>query len=589
MEKSNVITMCFAIHILREACEFTDLRQTSFGSTYMALLGCAQVMKIGTPRTEETERQGVIMAKSQEGLYMNPQDSTFLSEQWETMGSGSEVKVGPENSAIVYSNDDMLGLSADCRALTKATCGIAIVGDQQSLIADLILDIGLARAKDVAGVIQRKEEYLKPWLDAYNLYKDKCTQPNNIKEMLKDRLRKSWDLWPGKVWRMTDEGVQLVKEQIAKPKVERCTGILQGFWNTFRKKTSGTSVKQEEPDDVEMVLSPEGFTGDMPLNALVGMDCYNRPDQMPFINAINEAKQGHDDDQIVMTCKCPAAFEWKMNYGWNAEERLQQRIHLEASKDPHLWDGPLGQKVQVLRNDLEDVWNNKKKRKQVFWSCIESNAPDLSDREKLLFRWMCIHVTLGGSSTSNPKRGNVFEYIHSALDCSSDFILDSMEENTGMTGLYSSCEYQINDPVLDTWIDKKMDYIWEQPPISRSVYNRSEYDYNKFMKAIVHCVAVMMHEYQMYHIDMPTALGLNQDDWRVWCMQWHMYKRDYEISRTHLLLPDAGCRYEVVCMYLETLLRLEISETETREGDTRQRAVYISPNPQHCPFLQYEI
>ena len=98
-------------------------------------------------------RRGVIMAKSQEGLYMNPQDSTFMTEQWETMGSGSEVKVGPENSAIVYANDDLVGVSTDCRALTKVTCGIAIVDDQQSLIADLILDIGLTRAKDVAGAI----------------------------------------------------------------------------------------------------------------------------------------------------------------------------------------------------------------------------------------------------------------------------------------------------------------------------------------------------------------------------------------------------------------------------------------------------
>ena len=32
--------LCFTIHILREACEFTDFRQTCFGSTYMALLGC---------------------------------------------------------------------------------------------------------------------------------------------------------------------------------------------------------------------------------------------------------------------------------------------------------------------------------------------------------------------------------------------------------------------------------------------------------------------------------------------------------------------------------------------------------------------
>ena len=89
------------------------------------------------------------------------------------------------------------------------------------------------------------------------------------------------------------------------------------------------------------------------------------------------------------------------------EERLQQRIHLEASKDPHLWDGPLGQKVQAYMDDLENAWNNKRKRKQAFWSCIESNAPDLSDEEKVLFRWMCIHVTLGGTSTSNPKPGNV--------------------------------------------------------------------------------------------------------------------------------------------------------------------------------------
>ena len=240
-----------------------------------------------------------------------------------------------------------------------------------------------------------------------------------------------------------------------------------------------------------------------------------------FISAINEAKQGHDDDQIVMTCKCPAAFEWKLNRGWNAEERLHQRIHLEASKDPHLWEGPLGQKVQAYMDDLENAWNNKKKRKQACWSCIEGNAPDLSD-EKVLLRWMCIHVTLGGTSTSNPKPGNVFEYIHSALDSSSEFVLEGMDETTGVSGLYSASEYNTSDPTLDTWADMKMDYVWEQPPISRSIYKRSENDYKKFMKAIVHFVAMMMHDYQLYHIDTPTALGLNKDDWKVWCMQWHM-------------------------------------------------------------------
>ena len=121
--------------------------------------------------------------------------------------------------------------------ITKATCGIAVVDDQLPLIADLILHIGLTRAKTVAGAIQRKEEYLKPWVDAYDLYKDKCQVPNNAKEMLRDRLRESWDSWPSKVWKMTDEGVQLVREQIARPKTERSTGILQCFWNTLREET----------------------------------------------------------------------------------------------------------------------------------------------------------------------------------------------------------------------------------------------------------------------------------------------------------------------------------------------------------------
>ena len=115
--------------------------------------------------------------------------------------------------------------------------------------------------------------------------------------------------------------------------------------------------------------------------------------------------------------------------------------------------------------------------------------------------------------------------------------------STGISGLYSACEYHISDPTLDTWADNKLDYIWEQPPISRSIYKRSENDYKKFMKSIVHSVAIMMHDYQLHHVDMPTALGLNQDDWKIWCMQWHMYKRDYEIVKNPY--ARSRCRKQV--------------------------------------------
>ena len=304
-------------------------------------------------------------------------------------------------------------------------------------------------------------------------------------------------------------------------------------------------------------------------NSIVSLNCANGPDQLPFINAINEAKQAHDDDQIVMPCKCPAALEWKMNHGWNAEERLQQRIHLEESKDPQLWQGPLAQRLQDLKAGLKDNWSTKLRTK-VFNECIEVNSHELSDKENMLFRWMCIHVALDGTPTSNPKPGNVFKYIHYALNYNSDFVLDSMQ-GTGLTGLYSVSECTVSDPMLDTWTDERLDYIWEQNPIPESMYARAGGDYKKFMKAIVRCVAVMMHEYQLRHIDIPTALALSPEQWRVWCMQWHMYKRDYEISRTHVLLADPGCRYETVCLYLETLMRLEVIETETRDGDTRQK------------------
>ena len=186
-------------------------------------------------------------------------------------------------------------------------------------------------------------------------------------------------------------------------RVDRSTGILKSFWNTFRKTTSGTTVKQEQPDDFEMISHPESFTGDLPLDSVVGLECSNRPDQLPFINAVNEAKQSHDDDQMTMTCKCPSAFEWKLNHGRDAEERLRQRIHLEESKDPHLWDGPLGQRLDGMQAELEKGWSYKQ-RKKAFTEYIEANKDELSEKENMLFRWMCIHVTWVGHQQPIPNQ-----------------------------------------------------------------------------------------------------------------------------------------------------------------------------------------
>ena len=207
---------------------------------------------------------------------------------------------------------------------------------------------------------------------------------------------------------------------------------------------------------------------------------------MLFVNAINGAKQTHDDDQIIIPSRRLAAFEWKMNQGWNAEERFQQCIHLEESKDPQLWQGPLAQRLQELKAELKDNWSTKK-RSKAFNDCMDVNSHELSDKEIMLFRWMCTHVTLDGTPTSNPKSGNVFDYWHLALNYNSDFVLDSIQ-GTGLTGMYAASGYTVSEPMLDTWMDERLDYVWEQFPIPEAMYSRAAGDYQKFMKAIVRCV-----------------------------------------------------------------------------------------------------
>ena len=106
-------------------------------------------------------------------IWHRPKYNYYL-DQWETMRSRSEIVEGPENVPITYSNDALLGLTVDCRGLRKVTCGIAVIGEQRSLVADLIIDIGITKATRIKGAIQRKQELLKIWAEAYSQYKRKC-------------------------------------------------------------------------------------------------------------------------------------------------------------------------------------------------------------------------------------------------------------------------------------------------------------------------------------------------------------------------------------------------------------------------------
>ena len=67
--KKAMTMLCYVVSILRDCCEFTDFRQTRFGSTYMTLLGFAQVMHVTMPSHHVTDEMSNTFKKSREGLY----------------------------------------------------------------------------------------------------------------------------------------------------------------------------------------------------------------------------------------------------------------------------------------------------------------------------------------------------------------------------------------------------------------------------------------------------------------------------------------------------------------------------------------
>ena len=112
--------------------------------------------------------------------------------------------------------------------------------------------------------------------------------------------------------------------------------------------------------------------------------------------------------------------------------------------------------------------------------------------------------------------------------------------------------------------------------MARKDYGRAKDKFPSIMKALIRCTGMMINHFQIHHVDLQTAFALTSLKWQGWCMQWHMYKRDYELTRTHQLIPAAGYRYEIVCLYLETLLRMEVKEAATQDSHGIKKKCNIS-------------
>ena len=436
---------------------------------------------------------------------------------------------------------------------------------------------------------------LGDWVVAYDIYRLKFNKGKSMRATLGDTYQEAWDSWPEKVWKSDNDSVVLVQTDIRKEKQQRTQGIMKCVWNNVRAlvgnppavETAAIAVKEEELEGTtEPVRKPEFFTGDIPPNAIVELPAFNRPDQSAFTEAVNVPPPGYEDEpgaKRVMPDKAPFAFEWPTNKGWNAQTRLGQRIRLEQNKDPKIWTtqpGVAAKSVDTELKKLSAVKWTKKGAEDIYTRIAEKTLGKLSEREGIIFRWMCFHIYLGGTSSSNPCSTDVFGYFQSATSTQCEFMYEQMK-GPGITGLYASCGYTKYVKELDAHMDEHMSRVTDMDPLLMESYAWCANRRGAISTRLVWVVAQMMNAYQVHHIDFCSLLALSEREWEVWCQQWHMYKRDYAIGITHGINPKSDQRYELVCLYIETITRMEIQEQPPGKKDAQS---WVTFNPAKCTF-----
>ena len=171
--------------------------------------------------------------------------------------------------------------------------------------------------------------------------------------------------------------------------------MLQCVWNNVRfmvrtpmQEPPAVAVKEEESDGGnEPVKGPTFFTGELPHNTVVDISALNRPDQAAFIEAVNQPPRGYEDEsgaRRVMPHKTPFAFDWPENSGWNAQQRLNQRLSIESNKNPKIWDSPPGAAAKALAAEIERLSSVKWTKKAAEERYIYISAPQKRLREDSL-------------------------------------------------------------------------------------------------------------------------------------------------------------------------------------------------------------
>ena len=91
------------------------------------------------------------------------------------------IEKGPEIKSLSYNMERIIGIAFDGSVMNKDTCGLAVVDDQLTLVTDVILEKGIEAVTEVAGLIQLKETYVREWVSAYDLHRNRFNKKKSIR------------------------------------------------------------------------------------------------------------------------------------------------------------------------------------------------------------------------------------------------------------------------------------------------------------------------------------------------------------------------------------------------------------------------
>ena len=562
----NKALLIYTAHILRECMGYQELRKCTYAASVLKMVTHPQVLYINTDEVDAITGHPVYAQKMLEGLYEHDDEGSYLVTQWKDARYMTDWKVGDMPEKMTYTPRYDIDTKPHLSSLTRETSGLTTVGLQTALPAHFMIETGLKREPGINHRITGREKEIDPWYHVYDSLRKRFS--GEVYQPLYDLMVKSKDDWVGKVWEGDEGLVEIIKITSAK-----ATTPLQDIANNsckFYRRLMGRPISEvkQEPD-LELSASQDKCTDYLVDGNYVRFDSR---EYIELLKAVDNAK-----GYAIMQAKCPRRFKWTSDKAWedSLDIRLNHRLHRLRTRKQGIRDSELGKAAKADSEcRIADGWNIMCDR------VAERKYDDSTARE---YQWLWIIFTI---EKHHVLEDNIFnwaaklDYTPVLLTWAQGMVRQSVPVRT-LTGLHAfhGFKYSERDPgsfSTDEWIPDI-----EDSPLQWLEDRRK--NHWELRQKIGTFISAMMHVYHVHEVYIPSMLGLKDEIWHQWCMQWYMYKRDLSVCQNPLETGYA-IRYESACILAYAYSCIRVSESTVTTASAKKTAVKITMDPPSCPF-----